>query len=193
MRKLIYGINVTLDGCCDHTKAISDEEVHYYFADLLRDSDTLVYGRKTYQLMVPFWPDMAKSQAGPTASFNDFARAFDGVDRIVVFSRTLESAADENKTTIVRDDPQDEIRRLKQGPGKNIMMGGVDLPSQLIEHDLVDEYHFVVQPIIVGEGRRLFDDVSLPEKLHLKLADSTTFRSGCVANRYVKAAVGGEQ
>ena len=84
-------INVTLDGCCDHTKAISDEEVHYYFADLLRDSDTLVYGRKTYQLMVPFWPDMAKSQAGPTASFNDFAQAFDAVDRIVVFSRTLES------------------------------------------------------------------------------------------------------
>ena len=102
-------------------------------------------------------------------------------------------SADENKTTIVRDDPQDEIRRLKQGPGKNIMLGGVDLPSQLIEHDLVDEYHFVIHPIIAGEGRRLFDRVSLPEKLHLTLAESKTFRSGCTAYRYVKAAVGGKQ
>jgi dihydrofolate reductase len=186
MRKLIYGINVTLDGCCDHTKAISHEEVHYYFADLLRDSDTLVYGRKTYQLMVPFWPDMAMDLSGPTASMNDFAQAFDDVERIVVFSRSLDVATEPNKTIIVRDDPQDEIIRLKQQPGKNILLGGVDIPSQIIGHDIVDEYHFVVHPIIAGEGRRLFDEISLPEKLHLKLAESKTFSSGCVAHRYMK-------
>jgi len=186
MRKVIFGINVTLDGCCDHTKVIGDEEVHQYFGKLLRDVDTLVYGRKTYQLMVPFWPDMAKDRSGPTASMNDFAQAFDDVERIIVFSRTLDGAAEPNKTTIVRDDPQGEIRKLKQEPGKNILLGGVDIPSQIIGHDIVDEYHFVIHPIIAGEGRRLFDEISLAEKLHLKLAESKTFSSGCVAHRYMK-------
>jgi dihydrofolate reductase len=186
MRKVIFGINVTLDGCCDHTKANPYEEVHRYFAELLRDTDTLVYGRKTYQLMVPFWPDMAKSNSEQPSSMSDFAEAFDSVPEIVVFSRTLDSASEPDKTTIVRDDPQGELLRLKQMPGRNILLGGVDLPSQLIEHDLIDEYHFVVQPIIAGEGRRLFDDISLPEKLQLKLAESKTFDSGCVALRFVK-------
>jgi dihydrofolate reductase len=186
MRKVIFGINVTLDGCCDHTKGNPYEEVHEYFTELLRDAGTLVYGRKTYQLMVPFWPDMAKSGSGPTKFMSDFAQAFDAVPNIVVFSRTLDPAAEPDKTTIVRSNPQDEILRLKQGSGKNMLLGGVDLPSQLIERGLIDEYHFVVQPIIAGEGRRLFDDVSLPEKLELKLAESKTFDSGCVALRYVK-------
>ena len=186
MRKVIFGINVTLDGCCDHTKVIGDEEVHQYFGKLLRDVDTLVYGRKTYQLMVPFWPDMAKDRSGPTASMNDFAQAFDDVERIIVFSRTLDGAAEPNKTTIVRDDPQGELRKLKQEPGKNILLGGVDIPSQIKGHDIVDEYHFVIHPIIAGEGRRLFDDISLPEGIQLKLVESKTFTSGCVAHRYVK-------
>ena len=64
MRKLIFGINLTLDGCCDHTKMMPDEEIHDYFTDLLRDAGTLVYGRITYQLMVPFWPDVAKNHSG---------------------------------------------------------------------------------------------------------------------------------
>ena len=98
MRKLIFGINVTLDGCCDHTKGIATDAIHQYFADLMRDVDTLLYGRKTYQLMVPFWPDMAKQQSGPTRSVNEFAQAFDSVKSIVVFSRSLDSTTDGGKT-----------------------------------------------------------------------------------------------
>ena len=186
MRKLIFGINITLDGCVDHTKGFADEETHEYWTHILREADLLVYGRKTYQLMVPYWPDRARSGSGPESP-NDFAHAFDAVPQLVVFSRTLDHAYEPNKTTILRGDPQDEIRKLKQQPGKNIMLGGVDLPSQLIDHDLFDEYHFVVQPIIAGEGRRLFDDVNLPQKLELKLAESKVFdKSGCVALRYVR-------
>src|SRR5205814_6901228 len=80
----------------------------------------------------------------------------------------------------------DEILKLKQEPGKNILVGGVSLPSQLIELGLVDEYRFVVGPILAGEGRRLMDGVSLPEKLHLKLVESKPFKSGCVALHYLK-------
>lgn len=185
MRNVVFGINITLDGCCDHTKLSGSEEIHDYFADLLRDADVLIYGRKTYQLMVPFWPDIAKKHSGPTQSMNDFAQAFDAVDKIVVFSQSLEKAEGKN-TRIVRTNLQDEIIKLKQEPGKNILTGGVDIPSQLAELGLIDEYRFVVHPIVTGEGRRLFEGINLQENLQLKLVDSTVFKSGAVALRYLK-------
>jgi dihydrofolate reductase len=185
MRKLIFAINLTLDGCCDHTKSAVDEELLDYHTQLLQEADVLLYGRKTYQLMVPFWPEIARNHSGETRALNDFAQAFVSVNNIVVFSRTLDKAEDSN-TRIVRSNLQDEILKLKQEPGKAILTGGVSIPSQLIELGLVDEYRFVIQPIIVGEGRRLFDDVSLPGKLQLRLLESKIFNSGTVALRYLK-------
>lgn len=186
MRDVIFAINVTLDGCCDHTKASGDEELHEYFAHLLREADVLVYGRKTYQLMVPFWPDIAKSRSGPTKALNDFAQAFDSVGKIVVFSRSLNSVERKN-TRIARRKLRDEILELKQAEGKNILLGGVDIPSQVMELGLIDEYRIVVHPIVAGQGRRLFDGVSLQEKLQLRLVESKVFKSGCVALRCLKA------
>ena len=185
MRNLIFGINITLDGCCDHTKGIANEEVHEYFAHLVRDVDVLVYGRKTYQLMVPFWPDVAKNHSGQTRAMNEFAQAFDSINKIIVVSRSLDTAEGKN-TRIVRTNLADEILKLKQEQGKNIATGGVSIPSQLIELGLVDEYYFVVHPMVVGEGRRLFDDISLPGKLELKLVESKIFESGHVALHYLK-------
>jgi dihydrofolate reductase len=183
MRNVIYAINLTLDGCCDHTKFNPDEETHDYFTHLMRDIDLLVFGRKTYQLMVPYWPDIAKNQSETKADI-EFAQAFVSKKK-VVFSRSLASAEDGN-TRIVRTNLHDEILKLKQEPGKDILVGGVDIPSQLIELGLVDEYRFVVQPIVAGEGRRLLEGVSLPERLQPKLVESKSFKSGCVALRYLK-------
>jgi dihydrofolate reductase len=183
MRNLIFAINITLDGCVDHTKGIADEELLEDFARLTREVDLQVFGRKTYQLMVPYWPDVAKDQSATKAEI-EFGRAFDSINKIV-FSRSLDSAEDGN-TRIVRGNLHDEILKLKQEQGKNILVGGVDIPSQLIELGLVDEYHFVVHPIVAGEGRRLLEGVSLPEKLQLKLVESKIFESGCVALRYLK-------
>lgn len=183
MRNVIFAINITLDGCCDHTKQNADEEVHEYFTDLLREVDLLVFGRITYELMVPFWPEVAKSQSLGKAE-NEFARAFDSPGKIV-FSRSMKSAADKN-TRIVGADLEDEIRKLKQQPGKNILLGGVSVPSQLIEAGLVDEYRFVVQPIVAGKGRRLLDEACVPEKLQLRLIASKVFRSGSVALHYLR-------
>jgi len=182
MRNVIFAINITLDGCCDHTKTIADEELLEHYTHLLRDADLLVYGRKTYQLMVPYWPDIAKTQSDTKAS-NEFARTFESINKIV-FSQSLDSA--EGNTRIVRTKLQDEILKLKQEQGKSILVGGVNIPSQLIELGLVDEYRFVVQPILAGEGRRLLEGVSLPEKLQLKLVESKPLKSGCVALRYLK-------
>src|SRR5580692_3659302 len=184
MRKVIYAINLTLDGCIDHTKFNPAEDLLEHYTRLLRDdAGVLVYGRKTYQLMVPYWPDIAKSQSETKADI-EFAQAFDS-KKLVVFSRSLDSVEGKN-TRIVRTNLHDEILKLKQEPGKDILVGGVDIPSQLIKLGLVDEYRFVVMPIIAGEGRRLFEGVNLPEKLQLKLVESKTFKSGCVALRYLK-------
>jgi len=183
MKNMIFAINTTLDGCVDHTKQVADDETHEYFTDLLREVDLLVFGRITYQLMVPFWPEVAKTQSMTKAS-NEFANAFVSINKIV-FSRTLDTAEDKN-TRIVRTNLRDEILKLKQENGKSILLGGVSIPSQLIELGLVDEFRFVIGPIIAGEGRRLLEGVSLPETLQLKLVESKIFKSGCVAHRYLK-------
>ena len=183
MRNVIYAINLTLDGCCDHTKFNPDEETFGHYMQLLRDVDLLVYGRKTYQLMVPYWPDVAKDPSSTKAD-KEFAQAFDSKKHLV-FSRSLDSVENKN-TRIVRTSLRDEILKLKQEQGKNILVGGVDVPSQLTELGLIDEYRFVVMPIIAGEGRRLFEGVKLPEKLQLKLVESKILKSGCVALRYLK-------
>ncbi|HEV2340855.1 MAG TPA: dihydrofolate reductase family protein [Candidatus Acidoferrales bacterium] len=183
MRNLIYEINLTLDGCCDHTKMIPAEDLFDDSIQLIQGVDLLVFGRKTYQLMVPYWPDVAKDPSESKAD-REFANAFVSKKK-VVFSRTLENAEDKN-TRIVRTGLRDEILKLKQEPGNPILVGGVDIPSQLIKLGLVDEFRFVVHPIVAGEGRRLMEGVSLPEKLHLKLADSKIFKSGCVALHYLK-------
>jgi dihydrofolate reductase len=150
MRKVIYGINMTLDGCCDHTKVVGHEEIHEYFTDLMRDVDLLVYGRKTYELMVPFWPDVAKKQSMSKVS-NEFARVFDSIDKLV-FSQTLESVGDRN-TKISRADPGGRDIKIKARRRQAYRSGRVSLSSHLIALGLVDEYNFVVQR-------------SLPEKVH---------------------------
>jgi dihydrofolate reductase len=183
MRKLIFAINITLDGCVDHTKQIADEETHEYFTQLMRDIDLLVFGRKTYQLMVPYWPEVLKNQS-VTKADTEFARAFDSINKIV-FSRSLDKAEDRN-TRIIRTNLHGEILKLKQEQGKNILLGGVSVPSQLMELGLVDEYRFVVGPIVAGEGRRLLEGVNLPQRLQLKLVESRFFKSGCVALHYSK-------
>jgi dihydrofolate reductase len=180
MRKLIYAINLTIDGCCDHTKMIPEAEMFEFHTNLVRNADLFVYGRKTYQLMVPYWPDMAKTNPG-----NEFAQAFNAVENIVVFSRSLDKPEGKN-TRIVRTNLQEEVLKLKQEQGKDIFTGGVTLSSQLAALGLIDEYHFAVHPIIAGEGRRLFEGLNLQEKLQLKIAESTVFKSGAVVLRYLK-------
>ena len=183
MRKLIFAINTTLDGCVDHTKQFVDEEQLEYFTHLTREADLQVFGRKTYQLMVPYWPEVLKNQS-ETKADTEFAQAFVSTNKMV-FSRSLDSAEDKN-TRFVRTNLRDEILKLKQEQGKSILVGGVDVSSQLMQLGLIDEYIFVVGPTLAGEGRRLLEGVSLPERLQLKLVDSKFFKSGCVALRYSK-------
>ena len=183
MRKVVFAINITADGYCSHTDGIPDEELHDYFTRVLRNASVILCGRITYQLMVPYWPDIARSQS-ETKSENEFARVYDSLEK-VVFSTTLTHVED-NNTRLVRANVAEEVLALKQQPGKDICIGSLSIASQLSERGLIDEYHFVVHPVVAGKGPRLFETVKLQSRLQLDLLGTETFRSGVVAHRYAK-------
>ncbi len=183
MRKVVFGINITADGFCDHRDGIADDELHGYFTGLLRNAGVLLCGRVTYQLMVPYWPDVARSQSESKVT-TEFARVFDALEK-VVFSRTLKQAPGSN-ARIARANVAEEVLALKQMPGKDICAGSLSIASQLSECGLIDEYHFVVHPVVAGKGPRLFDAVTPEHTLRLDLIGVKTFQSGVVALHYRK-------
>lgn len=178
MRKVVFAINITVDGCCGHESVVANDELHEYFTELLRDTDIEIFGRNTYHLMYPYWHDVAINQS-ESKSTNEFARTFDLIPKIV-FSTTLKSVEWKN-TTLLRSNLQEEVLRLKQQPGKNISVGGLNIASQLAQSGLIDEYHFLIQPIVAGKGPRLFES---GKDFTLELVGSKTFQSGVVALRY---------
>lgn len=180
MRKVIYAINMSIDGFVGHTSFMPGQDVYEYSASLMFEVDLIAFGRKTYELMFPYWADQANWDSALEAKF---AQRITSLDKIV-FSRTLDSA--EYNTRIVSTDPVAELLRLKQAPGKDIAVSTVSMFPQLAEAGVIDEYRFLVHPILVGQGPRLVEGGSLAEKLSLKLVESRTFKSGCVALRYLK-------
>jgi dihydrofolate reductase len=180
MRKVIFAINITIDGYCGHETGIADDELHEYFTGLLRESGVEIFGRNTYHLMYPYWHDVAVNQSD-TEVINEFARTFDAIPKIV-FSTTLKSV-EWNNTTLLHSNLREEIMKLKGQPGKNISIGALSIASQVAQWDLIDEYHFVVHPIIAGSGPRLFESV---KNRTLNLVGQKTFRSGVVALHYKK-------
>ena len=183
MRKVVFAINITTDGYCSHTDMIADEELHKYFTRLLRNASLILFGRTTYELMVPYWPDVARNQSESEAT-NEFARVFDSLDKVVC-STTLQQV-EGNNTRIVHANVAEEVLALKQQPGKDICVGSLSIASQLSERGLIDEYYFVVHPVVAGKGPRLFETVKPQDRLQLDFVGSETFQSGVVALHYKK-------
>ncbi len=185
MRKVFFAINSTADGFCGHTDMIPDEELHEFFTNVLRNSSVILSGRTTYQLMVPYWPDIARNQS-ETKAENEFALVYDSLDK-VVFSKTLKHVEGKN-TRIVSGNAAEELMALKQQPGKDICVGSLSVASQLSERGLIDEYYFVIHPVFAGKGPRLFETVKLKERILLELVDSKILKSGAVFLHYRKRA-----
>lgn len=188
MRKVIFSINVSLDGCVSHDLSpfAPDDEFMDHYTRQMREVETLVYGRKIYQMMVPYWPDVARNGTAPNRAVQEFAEAFAAVKQFIVFSRTLQSL-DRPNTTLLRGDPAEEVRRLKQGSGGDLHISGVELPSQLMRHGLVDEFRLILIPVIAGKGPRLMEGLGLAEGRRLELLETKAFKSGCVYLRYGRA------
>jgi dihydrofolate reductase len=179
MRKVIAAINMTLDGYCDHTAMIADDELHEHYSDLLRNAGTLVYGRTTYLLMENYWPGVVKNPTGNKAT-DDFGVLIENVPK-VVFSNTLDRVQWKN-VTLAKRGIKEEILALRQQPGKDIFVGSPGMIVALTKLRLIDEYHLCVHPVIAGSGLPLFKDIS--EALILKLPKTKLFKSGTIALYY---------
>jgi dihydrofolate reductase len=182
MRPLRYSINITLDGCVHHEAGSPpDEQTMAYWTDQMARADALLFGRVTYEMMAAAW---RKPESGAWPEWMEewehpFAETIDRAKKYVV-SSTL-SEVDWN-AELVRGDLEQAVRRLKQEPGDGLWVGGVTLPLALADLGLIDEYEFVVQPVIAGRGPSLLS--GLRERIELELVDRQEFRSGAVVMRY---------
>jgi dihydrofolate reductase len=181
MAKLIAAMNMTLDGFCDHTAMIADDEIHQHYSDLLRDADAIIHGRITYQLM-EYWKSVVENPTGNKA-LDEFAVTIDNISKIV-YSRTLESV-DWKNTELKREIVKDEILDLKHRAGKDILVGSPSLIVAFGNLCIIDEYQLSVHPTVLGSGLRLFKNIK--DRIDLKLLKTKPFGCGAVLHYYEPA------
>jgi len=183
MRKVIAALNMTLDGYCDHTAIIPDDEIHQHYADLLSGAGTLLYGRITYQLM-EFWKTIVKNPTGNKA-MDEFSLIMDKVPKIV-FSHTLKNvepiAIGWESAKLANRVLEEEVLYLKQQSGKDIYVGSRSIIIQLMKLNLIDEFQLCVHPVIAGSGLPLFENLN--DRTILKLIKSKTFSGGAIILYY---------
>ena len=171
---------MSLDGYCDHTAMDPDIEVHQHFNDLLRDGDTLFYGRITYQLMESYWPTIVQHPTG-NKTVDEFALLIDNITK-VVYSHTLQQV-DWKNSILKKEVLKEEVLALKQSPGsKNLLVGSPGLIVTFMQLGLVDEFQLCVHPVVIGKGLPLFKNIT--DRMNLKLLKTKMFRSGCMMLYY---------
>ena len=185
VRKVVASEFLTLDGVMEDpgwTFQFSGEEQPKYKFDELAMADALLLGRVTYEGFAVAWPNMMDQYEGPSrAELGEYADMMNGYPKHVV-SKTLEEPLEWNNSTLIRD-VAEEVSRLKQQPGKDILIfGSGDLVNTMMEHNLIDEYRLMIFPILLGSGKRLFADGI--DKTVLELVDTKTFDSGVVVLTY---------
>ena len=190
MRPIRYAINVTIDGCCDHEAVSPDEELHRYWAEQLAQADALLYGRVTYEMMQEAWRPVAPGVWPEWMAdwMVPFAETIDAAPKYVV-SSTLDSVG--WNAQLLEGDLATAVRTLKEQPGGRIALGGLTLPLALADLGLIDEYEFVVHPVIAGHGPRLLD--GLRASLDLEPVGRRELSSGAVALLFRPAGGAGGQ
>jgi dihydrofolate reductase len=172
-------MNISLDGCADHNVAIADEELHDFSTNLLATVDTILFGRLTYKLFESYWPT-APNDPRTSKSMVEFANQINAMPKMV-FSKTLQEA-NWNNTKLFKGDAVKEVARLKQASGGSLSIGGISMIQTFMNMKMIDEYWLLVQPLLWGKGRRLFDE--LDGRIDLKLVETRTFHSGVVVLHY---------
>jgi dihydrofolate reductase len=181
VRKVIASEFVSLDGVMEEpgwTFQFSSEEQDQFKFDELAASDALLLGRLTYEGFAAAWPQMEEQTGEYGAWMNGYPK--------YVASTTLEEPLEWNNSNLIQGNVAEEVSRLKQQPGKDILIfGSGDLVNMLMQHDLIDEYRIMVFPVVVGSGKRLFGDGS--DTKVLELVETKTFGSGVVVLTYQPA------
>jgi dihydrofolate reductase len=186
MGKLISLINITADGFCDSQYVIADAEFHDFVHGLLDNTQTVVFGRNTFEFFQQVWPPVLEKENQPESQVR-MAQALNDIDKIA-FSVTLDNTTWHNSYIMKKFDA-DEINAFKKSFDKNMLIiGSPGLVSSMTKMNLVDEYYFSVQPTIAGSGKvRLFDNSNLDKRQPLKFIGTKLLRSGVVINNYQKA------
>jgi dihydrofolate reductase len=178
MRKIIAAFNMTLDGICDHTAGIPDEEIHQHYTELLGQADVILYGRTTYQLM-EFWRTLLEDPS-EEKSMNDFAMAINKIPKIV-FSHTMKNV-EWKSATVAKRDLKEEVLELRKHSGKDILVGSRSLIIQLMKLNLIDELQLCIYPVVAGHGLPLFENIN--DRIILKLIKTKLFSGGAVILYY---------
>ena len=184
MRRVIVSEFVSLDGVIEDPRwtfrFMSEERERFKFDD--PPSDALLLGRVTYEGFAAAWPNMMEQYEGPRrAELQEYTDMMNGYPKYVV-STTLEEPLEWSNSTLIKGNVAEEVSRLKQQPGKDILVfGSGDLVNTLMQHGLIDEYRLMVFPVVVGSGKRLFDNI---ETTVLRLVETKTFGSGVVVLSY---------
>jgi|SRR5687768_2766291 len=178
MKKVIAAFNMTLDGVCDHTTGIADDELHQHYAKLIDNGGVILYGRKTYQLM-QFWQELVKKPSGEK-SMDDFAISINKIPKLVFSSTLKETGWDSAK--LAKRPLDEEVLELKKQTGKDILVGSRSLIIQLLNSNLIDEFQICIHPIIEGKGLLLFDQIK--DRIMLKLNKTKLLSSGATVFYY---------
>jgi dihydrofolate reductase len=178
MRKIIAAFNMSIDGYCDHTSMIADDEMLEHYSELLSSAGTVLYGRITYQLM-EFWQTVVKNPTGKKP-MDKYAESIDKISKIV-FSKTLKNVKWES-AMIAKQGIEKEVSVLQQQTGKDILVCSPSLIVALTKLNLIDEYQLCVHPVIAGSGLPLFKNIN--EKIILKLIKTKNFAFGAVTLYY---------
>jgi dihydrofolate reductase len=178
MRKVIAAFNMTLDGVCDHTTGIADEELHQHYAELIDNGGVILYGKTTFQLM-QFWQELLNKPSGEK-SMDDFAISIDKIQKLV-FSNTLKDT-EWDSAKLASKSLVEEVLELKQQPGKDILVGSRSLIIQLLNSNLIDEFQICIHPLIEGKGLLLFDEIK--DRIVLKLVKTKLLNSGATVLYY---------
>jgi dihydrofolate reductase len=186
MGKLIYNLNVSLDGYIetpDHGLdwANVDDELHTWFNDATRSLDASLYGRRMYDLMAGYWPH-AEDDPSANETMREFARIWKQMPKIV-FSSSLDSV--DHNSRLVQGDVGEVLDRMREEFPGDLDVAGANLAGQFVRRGLVDEYQLVVHPVVLGSGTPFWPQLDAP--LHLRLTDTRRFASGAEVRTYVPA------
>jgi dihydrofolate reductase len=184
MGLLTFSLNVTLDGCIDHREGIADDETHAYYTRLLDEAGAMLWGRTTYEMMEVYWPAVARGDEDASPALREWAVKLDAKPKYIV-SSTRSDFPWTNSHHVVGD-LRTEVQQLKDATPAGVLVGSARLANELDRLDLIDEYRFLVHPMIAGHGPTLYGR-GLPSARTLELVSATPLRNGAIATHYRRA------
>lgn len=185
MGLLTFSLNVTLDGCIDHQEGIADEETHAYFTELMNECGAMLWGRTTYEMMEEYWPAVARGEISAPKALVDWAQALETKPKYVVSSRRDDFPW--TNSHHLSGELGTAVSALKAATPAGVLVGSATLATALDRLGLIDEYKFLVHPLITGHGPKLFD-AGLPSTRRLELISAKPLSNGVVAMHYRRMA-----